>query len=616
MAERTLVSLKEITLSFGGKPLFEGLTLHINEGDKICLVGKNGAGKTTLMRLITEQLELDAGERFCFPGTRIGYLAQQVPFEATDSVREFIAGGLPKEEQTEDNQHRADMIMAPLGLAPEMIMSTLSGGQLRRAALARALVAEPDVLLLDEPTNHLDITAIEWLEQYLSQYRGALVCVSHDRAFLAAISKKVFWLDRGAIRICPTGYSGFEAWVNEIIEIETKTLQNAQKKLEQEEAWTQGGISARRKRNQRRMNELLRLREKMKQDKAAMRARLAKIELEALPPSQASKIIAEFKGDVSKSFMRDGEKIPILEKFNLRIMRGDRIGIVGKNGSGKSTFIKLLMGELAPDSGFIRLGKTVDITYFDQNRTTLDPSLSLWQTLAPEGDHVFFGHGAQQKSQHVCGYLKNFLFDPKHARDKVSTLSGGQQNRLLLAKAMATPGNVLILDEPTNDLDMDTLDMLQEMLADYQGTLLIVSHDRDFLDRTVNEIMAFEGNGQIERMIGGYSDYIASKKPQKSRAKKQEEKAIAAPPAAKNAAAKTAAKISFKVKHEWENLPAKITALEAEIAALNATLLQPNLYSADPETFDRTTRRLAKAASELATAETRWLELSELGLAG
>jgi len=609
MAERVLISLEDAALTFGGKPLFEGLRMHIAEGDKICLVGKNGAGKTTLMKLIMGELDLDGGSRFCLPGATIGYLAQTVAHNPADNVHQFVMSGLALEDQTEAKHHRADRVITPLDLVPDALMGTLSGGQLRRAALARALIAEPDLLLLDEPTNHLDLHAIEWLEQYLNSYRGALVCVSHDRAFLAAISRKVFWIDRGMIRTCPDGYRNFEAWAELIIEQEARELQNMQKKLAAEVDWTQGGVTGRRKRNQRRLGELYRLREKLKSDKAAYAQRMRAIDVESLPPAQASKIIVEFK-HVDKSFHHEGREIPILRDFNLRIVRGDRIGILGKNGSGKSTFVKLLIGELEPDAGRIARGKTIEIAYFDQNRIQLDPKKTLWDTLCPNGgDYVFLGSG-QDRPQHVCGYLKDFLFDPRMARDRVGTLSGGQQNRLMLAKLLTNPGNVLILDEPTNDLDMDTLDMLQEMLAEYQGTLLVVSHDRDFLDRTVTEVLAFEGNTVVEGYMGGYSDYHAAKKAAAGPVKKSPDKKSA--PAAAMETPKIT--MSGKQKHELEKLPAKIAALEAEIDQLRETLLDVDLYTSDPPTFDAATRRFARAQHELETAETRWLELEELRL--
>jgi ATP-binding cassette subfamily F protein uup len=614
MADRVLLSLEDCALTFGGKPLFEDLKMHITEGDKICLVGKNGAGKTTLMRLITGELELDGGSRFVLPGLTIGYLAQTVDAQPKHTIREFVLSGL--EDADESQQHLADIVMEPLDLIPDATMNTLSGGQLRRAALARALVASPDLLLLDEPTNHLDITAIEWLENFLKSYRGAVVCVSHDRTFLANISRKVFWIDRGRIRVCPHGYRGFDEWVEQIIEHEARELQNLQKKFAAEIDWTQGGVSGRRKRNQRRLNDLYRLREKLKSDKAAYHERMRRIELDSAAPTQASKIIVEFR-QVSKSFHRDGVEIPILKDFSLRILRGDRIGVLGKNGSGKSTFIKLLTHEIAPDSGQVFRGKTVDITYFDQARSDLNPQKTLWDTLCPNGgDYIFLGSGDNKKPMHVCGYLKEFLFDPHLARDRVGTLSGGQQNRLMLAKILAHPGNVLILDEPTNDLDMDTLDMLQEVLADYEGTLIIVSHDRDFLDRTVTEVLAFEGDAVVEGYMGGYSDYAAKKKPAALSSSRRRPGSTEPPQESKGMdpgfRRDEKKKMSFKYKHELEKLPFKISELEAELKQLKEVLSDADLYIRNPEEFDKTSRRLANAQLELSRLETRWLELEEM----
>jgi ATP-binding cassette subfamily F protein uup len=611
MVESLLISLEDIALSFGGKPLFSDARMHICDGDRICLVGRNGAGKSTLMRLITGEMEQDSGMRFVMPGLRVGYLAQSVPHDPQHTVHRFVMEGLEESERTEAKHHLADMAIAPLDLNPLALMGTLSGGQLRRAALAQALIAQPDVLLLDEPTNHLDVSAIEWLERYLRGYRGALVCVSHDRAFLGAVSNKVFWIDGGRIRTCPGGYRDFDAWAEQIIEHEARSLQNMQKKLAAEVDWTQGGVSGRRKRNQRRLNELYRLREKLKSDKAAHRQRLQKIDAESLDPPPASKIIVEFK-HVDKAFQHDGQAIPILKDFCLRIVRGDRIGIIGRNGSGKSTFIKLLTGEIEPDAGRVFRGKTVDIAYFDQNRSQLNPKKTLWDTLCPNGgDYVFIGNDPD-RPQHVCGYLKDFLFDPRIARDRVETLSGGQQNRLMLAKLLTSPGNVLILDEPTNDLDMDTLDMLQELLAEYQGTLLIVSHDRDFLDRTVTEVLAFEGDAVIEGCMGGYSDYIAAKKARADAAGKKSAPKEAAINAQEPREPATKRRLSGKERHELDKLPAKIAALEKEVAQLKDTLLDVELYTADPQRFDAASRRFAGAQAELEASETRWLELEEL----
>jgi len=609
---RLVLSLEEIILTFGGKPLFEGLTLHVNDDDRICLVGKNGAGKTTLMRLITQDLELDGGRRFVLPGTTIGYLAQNVDFLPGQTVKDFVLSGLPKEKQDEQHRYLADMVIAPLGLDAEAVMEPLSGGQKRRAALARALVQDPDILLLDEPTNHLDVQAIEWLEGYLNAYRGALICVSHDRRFLANVSRRVFWLDRGQIKICPYSYDKFEDWLEEHLEHEARALQNLQKKVEAEHDWTQGGVTARRKRNVRRLRELHRLRDKLRHDKAAYQQRLKKIELEALETPNGSKVAAEFKG-VSKTFRSDAQSIRILDNFSHMILKGDRLGILGKNGSGKSTFLKLLTDEIQPDDGRIFRSKTMEVSYFDQSRSDLDPEKSLWDTLCPDGGQdVFMGTGENRKSTHVCGYLKKFLFDPKIARNKVGTLSGGQQNRLLLAKILANPGNVLILDEPTNDLDMDTLDMLQDMLADYPGTLIIVSHDRDFLDRTVTEIMAFEGDGEVSVVVGGYSDYEREKNAQIQRsASGRDRKEVAAKPVTVEVVKPVVIELSFKEEHELKQLPEQIAALQQQADDLRLVLNDPQLYTRDPETFDHVTRAFEKALRQLEKAETRWLELEE-----
>lgn len=617
MAARVLISLEDVSVKFGGKPLFEDINLHIAEGEKICLVGKNGAGKTTLMRLITGELETDSGKRFALPTLQVGYLAQTINHNPTQTVHDFVLGGLSSSENLEEKGYLADMMMEPLELTASATLGTLSGGQLRRAGLARGLMAEPDLLLLDEPTNHLDLSAIQWLEDYLASYRGAVLCVSHDRAFLNAISRKVFWIDRGLIRTCPKGYKEFDAWAEQIIEQEVRELQNLQKKVEAEVDWTQGGVTGRRKRNQRRMSELHRLREKLRNDKANYKQTKQTISLDPLLPSQASKMIAEFKG-VGKTFTRDGKVTQILHDFHFRVMRGDKIGILGKNGSGKSTFLKMLVDQLEPDTGNIKRGKSIDFTYFDQNRVNLDPKKTLWQTLCPDGgDYVFLGNPENPRTQHVCGYLKNFLFDPKIARDYVGTLSGGQQNRLMLAKALAQPGNVLILDEPTNDLDMDTLDMLQEILLDYTGTLLLVSHDRDFLDRTVSSVLAFEGDAVVESHIGGYSDYLAAKTAEKNGGTAKgvklsgvKEESVVVAQAPTPAAPRPAPKMTFKLKHELETLPAKIGTLEAEIAALKDRLADATLYGRDPEGFDKAALRLNEAEQELEQAEERWLELS------
>jgi ATP-binding cassette subfamily F protein uup len=623
MAQNLILSVRDATVTFGGKPLFHELSFNIHEGDRICLVGKNGAGKTTLMQVITGARELDAGERYTpDDNLTIGYLRQDVVPQEGQTVFEYIYDGLDEERKNPDYEYMVDMVMSPLELHPNDLMSKLSGGQLRRAALARALVEEPDILLLDEPTNHLDLGGIKWLEEYLSYYRGTLMCISHDKTFLANITNKIFWLDRGQIRSCPKGFAYFEEWSNELLEQEEREIAKREKIVGQELEWANRGVKARVKRNVRRVELIRAAREKLKADKSAYRQAVRKVTLPVLTPTESSRVLAEFY-NASKSFSgieRDanGDKFErkrvILDKFNFRVMRGDRIGILGKNGSGKTSFLRMVVGEATADSGSVKLGKNMEISYFDQKRSDLDPSKTLWDTLCPNGgDYVVVGG----KERHVCGYLKDFMFDPKNARDRVSILSGGQKNRLLLAKVLANPGSFLILDEPTNDLDMDTLEMLEEILSHYKGTLFIVSHDRDFLDQTVTQILAFEGDGDIQSYIGGYSDYLEAKEAEKQKpevveakfAEKKIEKIEKIEP--KNEVKKEV-KLSYKYQHELETLPAKIAGLETLITELFKILSDPKLYSENPQLFDEASKRSGEAKNELEAAEQRWLELEEM----
>ena len=485
---------------------------------------------------------------------------------------------------------------------------------MRRCYLARALVEEPDILLLDEPTNHLDIAGIEWLEEFLSTYRGAVLCISHDKAFLANTSEKVFWLDRGGLRVCPYGFGRFEEWQEMMLEQEARELHNREKILAEEIEWASRGVKARRKRNQRRLALVKTEREKLKQDQSAFRNVMKTIKIEPQKKLELpSHIVADFWKTSKSYFDKQNQEKVIVKDFSFRLFKGDRIGILGNNGSGKSTFLKLMLKEVEPDKGKIKLSQSTTVSYFDQNRIDLKQSKSLWATLCPDGGEYVNVSG---KMRHVCGYLKDFMFDPKRARDDVSTLSGGQQNRLMLAKVLANPGNLLILDEPTNDLDMETLDMLEEVLLNYKGTLLIVSHDRDFLDQTVTKILAFEGEGDIECHVGGYSDYLKYKKerdaklgltepvkPKKNSEKKQEKK--------EEKPKKISNKVSFKIKHEYEKLPQKIDDLTVEIQTLEEVMQDSQLYVQDPEKFDKTASRLTQAKEELDAAETRYLELDE-----
>lgn len=597
---RPLLSVRQGMITFGGKPLFEDLSLHIYSGDRICLVGRNGEGKSTLLKIISKIYELDSGEMWTLPGLKIGYLPQQSNYENCTTIEELVMQGLPKEEQTTEKNYLVDIVLRPLGLEKNMQLNNLSGGQLRRAFLAAALISEPDVLLLDEPTNHLDISTVEWLEEYLSGFKGAILVISHDRTFLRNVSNRTFWLDRGILRSNDQGYWAYEEWSIAVLEEEQRQLEKMEQKLAMEQDWLHGGVTARRKRNQRRLSEMYAMREKITLGKAALKKLGASLTLDPLSPALSSKLVVEFD-QVTKSY---ADK-KIIDGFSYRLMRGDKVGIVGNNGAGKSTLLKLLVGEMQPDEGRIKLGKTVTLTYFDQNRIALDPEETLWSTLCPTGgDQVKVG----DKTMHVCAYLKRFLFDPKQARDKVATLSGGQANRLMLAVALACPGSFLILDEPTNDLDMDTLDMIQEILADYQGTLLLVSHDRDFIDRVVTKTLVFKGNAEIEEFWGGYEQYknylrnslptASTKKVEKSEKDTTTSKA-------------PSGKLSYKIARELEVLPQEIESIEIRIAELEAKLSEDDLFSKQPEQFSLYSKELMSCKEALEMKMLYWLEIEE-----
>ena len=603
MADQLILSVQEAHIHFGPKVLFEDLSFNIHAGSKVCLIGKNGAGKTTLMNIVSGKQVLDSGKRWQALGVRIGHLVQEGSFDKEQTVFDYIFSALPKEKQNDDNKYMVSVIAEPLHLNANDKMHSLSGGQLRRADLACCLIENPDLLLLDEPTNHLDFAAIKWLENYIRSYKGALLCVSHDRTFLRNVSDKVFWLDRGKIRVCSKGYAYFDQWSQALLEQEERELENRQKVLEIEEKWANRGVKARRKRNVRRLENVKAEREKLKADTSLFRQTMSKMELAPLTPQISSKMVAEFI-KVSKAFDKQGEKQVILDQFNLRIIKGDKIGILGNNGSGKTTFLKLLIGQLAADSGKVKLAKNIQFSYFDQKRSNLDPRKSLWQTLTETGDYI----DVMGKRRHVCGYLKDFLFDPKSAKDLVGTLSGGQKNRLMLAKTLANPGNCLILDEPTNDLDMDTLDILEDILFNYKGTLLVVSHDRDFLDQTVNKILAFEGDGNVDGYIGGYSDYLEAKKQKSEKIKivDSDNNVIKTPPV------KNTKKLTYKLQYELDNLPKKIEKLNDELQALNQQFSDPDFIKLEAEFKNKILTRSKELQEELESLEERWLELEEM----
>ncbi len=610
-----LLSVKDAMVRYSEVPVFENLAFNIHAGSRIALVGKNGAGKSTLMNIITGVQDLDEGERWEDIGVTIGYLRQDITPQEGQTVFDYIFEEI-KDEERELYVYKVDIIAEALQIDPQAQMTILSGGQLRRAGLARCLVEEPDILLLDEPTNHLDLEAIEWLEDYLKSYRGTLLCISHDRTFLANVTNQVFWLDRGQLKVSPRGFKYFDEWSTMLLEQEERELKNRKQAVGIEVAWASRGVKARVKRNVRRLEMVREMREKLKADESAFKRATQKIDLKPLKNIEStSKVVAEFY-KVYKSFEEDHKTINILEQFSLRIQRGDRIGILGKNGSGKTTFLKLLLKELEPDQGRVKTRKELEFSYFDQKRSDLVHTDSLKKTLSPGGGDYIDVMG---KQRHVCGYLKDFLFDPARAQDKVSQLSGGQKNRLMLAKILANPKTCLILDEPTNDLDMDTLDMLEEILSQYKGTLLIVSHDRDFLDQTVTKILAFEGEGKVETVIGGYDDYLQLKKrrqqssdspPEQTQTSTQKERP--APEKAQPATPKAPTKrLTYKLERELKQLPGKIEKTEALIAEITEKLADSAFYARDPDGFHVAAKNLTEAQSTLERYELRWLELED-----
>ena len=594
-----LVQLTDIALTFGGTPLLEGVELSVSEGERVCLVGRNGSGKSTLLRIAAGLVEPDSGERFVQPGASVRYLAQEPDLSGFATTLAYVASGLGPT----DDPHQARYLLEQLGLTGGEDTAHLSGGEARRAALAYVLAPDPDILLLDEPTNHLDLPAIEWLEARLAQQRAALVLISHDRRFLEKLSRTTVWLDRGKTARVELGFADFEAWRDERLEEEEIAQHKLDRKIAREEHWMRYGVTARRKRNVRRVAELQTLR----QARRDYRKTAGKAEMEASAAEASGTLVIEAKG-VGKAF---GERA-IVKDLSVRVMRGDRIGIVGPNGSGKTTLVNLLTGTLAPDSGTVRLGANLAMASLDQGRESLDPNWTLSEALTGgRGNTVTVGG----QTKHVVGYMQDFLFSPQQARTALSALSGGERGRLMLARALAKPSNLLVLDEPTNDLDLETLDVLEEMLATYAGTVLLISHDRDFLDRVVNVVLAPDGNGRWIEYAGGYSDMLAQRgadlasrtPPQKARAA----------PAAKNALSPAPAqtarrKLSFHEKHALEILPKEIAALQARIKGLHQRLDDPAFYARDPKAFAEATETLATAQSQLAAAEEKWLELELL----
>ena len=596
MASPPVLFLKNIRLTFGATPLLTGADLTVGEGDRITLVGRNGSGKSTLLKIAAGLVEADDGERFFQPGKTVRYLRQEPDLTAFATTLDYVESGLAPG----DDHYRALYLLNELGMTGNEPTSSLSGGEIRRAALAHVLAPEPDILLLDEPTNHLDLPAIEWLESELKSMKSALVLISHDRRFLENLSRSTVWLDRGVTRTLDRGFSHFEAWRDQVLEEEERDLVKLDRKIEAEEHWMRYGVTARRKRNVRRVDMLADLRKAKREHRGPQ----GSVKMAAAEAEASSKLVIEARS-ISKSF---GDR-PIVKDFSIRVARGDRIGIVGPNGAGKTTLLRLLTGDLAPDSGTVKLGLSLDMQTLEQKRDSLDPETTLADALTEgKGDWVVIG----EEKRHVIGYMKDFLFSPEQARTPLSALSGGERGRVMLARALAKPSNMLVLDEPTNDLDLETLDLLEELLGDYKGTIIVISHDRDFLDRVVASVVMSEGDGRWLEYAGGYTDMLAQRG--KGVEARKTEKSAPAPKKETSAAPapKVRSKLSFKDKHALETLPGRIDALSEEAKRLHAVLDDPGLYARDPKLFASATEKLTATEAALAAAEEEWLRLEML----
>ena len=590
-----IYTMKEVSLTFGVKPLFTSLSLNISKGDKICLVGRNGCGKSTLLKIISGALEADNGEIFIQPGTKVSYMEQDASIDGFDILRDVVLSGLKDNANKEQDEYKADILIDLLEIEDKLDVMTASGGELKKAFLAKALIGEPDILLLDEPTNHLDVSTIEKLEDRILKFSGAVVVISHDRAFLNNISNSTIWIDRGVAHSNSKGFKCFDEWQEEILNQEIIQQKYLNKKIEEEMEWLHKGVTARRKRNQGRLRRLYELRQERKEQIK----KVGLVDLEIKEGDIRSKLVIEAK-HISKSFKDKS----IIKDFSIRVLRGNRIGLVGPNGSGKTTLIKLLTKHLDADSGFVRIGKNLEMAYFDQKREVLDPKKTLWRTLCEKGDHIY----VRGKYRHVVAYLKDFLFTPDQAQSPVSCLSGGEKNRLMLALSLAKESNFLVLDEPTNDLDMDTLDLLQEVLDEYQGTILLVSHDRDFLNKITTSMLYLKGDGSVIEHVGNYEDlydkYISKSSPQSPKDKPKEPK--------KEVFTKIKqVRLSYKEQRLLEVLPIEVEELENKIKHIEEELSSPDLFIKNEQKFMSLTKELEELKLLKDDKEVQWLEIEE-----
>lgn len=598
MALPPLLLLQDIALTFGGSPLIESAELSVSPGERACLVGRNGSGKSTLLKIAAGLAEADRGKRFVQPGATVRYLAQEPDLSTYPTTLAYVEAGLGPG----DDPYRARYLLEQLGLTGDEKPAALSGGEARRAALAQVLAPQPDILLLDEPTNHLDLPVIEWLEGELKGLRSAMVLISHDRRFLESLSQATIWLDRGRTRRMDRGFAHFEEWRDQVLEQEEAAHHKLGRKLVAEADWLRYGVTARRKRNVRRLGNLHAMRQQYRERQRAV----GTVNMSLAEAEQSGTLVVEAEG-ISKAY---GDR-PIVSNLSLRVLRGDRLGIIGPNGAGKTTLLNLLTGTLEPDEGRVRLGSNLQMVTLDQRRASLDPDATVAETLTGgRGDSVTIGG----QTKHVIGYMKDFLFSPEQARTPVGVLSGGERNRLMLARALAQPSNLLVLDEPTNDLDLETLDLLEEMIQDYSGTVILVSHDRDFLDRTVSSVLVSEGGGRWIEYAGGYSDMVAQRGQgvqarvveKGAKPKSADRPAAAAPPA------RAKRRLSFNEQHDLKVLPQRMGELEAKIAKVQEILADPDLYSRDPARFQKAMDALTQLQADLHAAEERWLELEML----
>ncbi len=590
-----VLAYEDLGLVQGSGWLFRHIDLHLMPRDRLALIGRNGAGKTTLLKLLAGRIDADEGRRTIVPGTKAVLLEQDPQVAGFATLRDWALAGADAPAS-----HEVEAIADQLGIDLRREAATASGGERRRAAIARALAQDPDVLFLDEPTNHLDLAAIDWLEEWLGRFRGAFVVISHDRTFLTRLTKSTLWLDRGMMRRAEIGFGGFEAWTEQVYAEEARNAERLDAKLKLEEHWLQRGVTARRARNEGRKAKLM----EMRAQRASMIGPQGTAKLVTASDDVRTKVVID-ADHVTKRFGAGDAQRTIIKDFSFRVTRGDRIGVVGANGAGKTTLLKLLTGELAPDEGTVKLAKTLDGVIIDQQRKLMAPEKRVRDVLADGGDWI----EVLGVKKHIAGYLKEFLFDPNMVDARIGTLSGGERSRLLLAGEFARHSNLLVLDEPTNDLDLETLDLLQEVIADYDGTVLIVSHDRDFLDRTVTVTLGLDGSGKVDIVAGGYADWVRQRGPRPELRGASPSAAIKAEPPAQP---KARAKLSYKDQRDLDLLPAQIEKLEAAIARDEEALADPDLYARDPKKFDTLMKAIEKAREDRDAAEMRWLELAEM----